>query len=211
MLHLTIVVCAVSTSIIVVATILRFYARTVILKRFTFEDGLMIFSLIGYSVFLPFFLKAIPFGLGQHTWNVTISDLFTFLHRQYVAQIIHSFSVFPSRIAIILQIMRIFNKKTRSKTNVVYWGSWVMMAFTAAYSLTVSFISIFPCKPVHRLWNQTLPGTCISPMIPGVVGSVGNLVGDILVLALPIIAVGDLQMRTKKKIGVSAVFATGVL
>lgn len=210
-LNLTIGVSVASTFVILVATLVRFYARSVILKIFTLEDGLMILALITFLIFIPFYFAAVPYGLGHHTWNVTISELFSLLHRQYIAQILYSVSILPAKIAVILQIMRIFNTKHGRKGDWVYWGSWSMIVFTTAYSFAGIILCIFPCKPVHRLWDQTLPGTCISPMVPGAISAVGNLVSDLIVLALPMLGVRNLQMRRKKKIAVSAVFAMGFL
>jgi len=190
---------------------IRIYTRIVLVKKFGMEDGFLLGSTVIYFVFIGFFFSSSPYGLGKHTWDITTSDLLKVIHRQYPSQILYSLFVSPTKIAIIVQIMCIFDSKHGHKQDFVYWGSWIMIMYTTAYSLALLFICIFPCTPIRRAWEPTLPGTCVTPMLPSVVSAVGNLTSDILVLSLPIIGVRRLQMPTKKKIAVLAVFATGLL
>lgn len=57
----------------------------------------------------------------------------------------------------------------------------------------------------------TEPGHCIKNEEVFVAGGTINVVSDFTILLLPIVEVWRLHMSTHRKIGVSAVFATGLL
>ena len=57
----------------------------------------------------------------------------------------------------------------------------------------------------------TEPGHCINNEEVFVAGGTINVVSDFTILLLPIVEVWRLHMSTRRKIGVSAVFATGLL
>jgi hypothetical protein len=87
---------------------------------------------------------------------------------------------------------------------------WVVIGFvTAGYTASL-FIWIFSCVPVEKLWHYMIPGTCKRAK-PSIISGAINLVSDVAILALPIIAVARLQMSIRKKLAVSAVFATSML
>ena len=67
------------------------------------------------------------------------------------------------------------------------------------------------CRPLAYQWNKSIKGVCgdqtLSFLIPGVI----NLVLDLLIIALPMPVLWNLQMRTAKKIATSAVFGIGLV
>lgn len=204
-------VCTACSVLILASTSIRFYARIFLIKKFGLEDGLLLASVVIYFIFIGFYFSATPNGLGKHTWDITLFNLLAVVRRQYPSQILYSLYIYPAKMSVIVQILRIFDSKHGRKQDLVYWGSWSMIVFITAYSLALLLTCVFPCTPIRRLWEPTLPGTCLSPMVPGVISAVGNLTSDLIVLSLPALGLRKLQMRTKKKIAVSAVFATGLL
>ena len=73
------------------------------------------------------------------------------------------------------------------------------------------FVAIFICSPRAKFWDPLLPGTCVNINAVNIITSVINAISDILLLVLPISCVWKLQMSSRKKLGVSAVFATASL
>lgn len=88
-------------------------------------------------------------------------------------------------------------------------------------------VLIFSCTPVRKVrasnlseyllclqkaqaWDPLIPGRCHNSSTGYVSGTI-NLVSDIAVLLLPVIGVTKLQMKTRKKVAVSTVFATGLM
>ena len=73
------------------------------------------------------------------------------------------------------------------------------------------FVAIFICNPRAKFWDPQMPGKCVDINSVNIITSVINAASDLILLTLPIICVWKLQMDLKRKIGVSAVFATAAL
>ena len=86
-----------------------------------------------------------------------------------------------------------------------------MILFNFLFYLANLPVEIWPCVPRSKLWTPTEPGHCINNEEVFVAGGTINVVSDFTILLLPIVEVWRLQMSTRRKIGVSAVFATGLL
>lgn len=67
------------------------------------------------------------------------------------------------------------------------------------------------CKPYQRTWDKTIPGTCMKRTDLDVSSASLNLVSHLLVLILPHTVIWKLNMKWKNKLGVSVVFAIGLL
>ena len=81
-----------------------------------------------------------------------------------------------------------------------------------AYSAAQFFGDIFQCTPVNYLWDKTVSGGhCIDFGILVIVGGVVNTVTDVVMLILPMPVLWKLQMSTRKKWTVSAIFLMGGL
>lgn len=86
-----------------------------------------------------------------------------------------------------------------------------MILFNFLFYLANLPVEIWPCVPRSKLWMPTEPGHCINNEEVFVAGGTINIVSDFTILLLPIVEVWRLHMSTQRKIGVSAVFATGLL
>jgi hypothetical protein len=129
------------------------------------------------------------------------------LHRAYPIQIIYCLVIYAAKLGVLLQIKHVFTGRKKSFN---YWACWaVIILLSCGYTANL-FIWIFPCVPVERSWNFFIAGHCNTAK-PSIISGVVNLVGDVAILALPIIAVAKLHMSLRKKLATSAVFATGML
>ncbi|KAI9651648.1 MAG: hypothetical protein M1831_000551 [Alyxoria varia] len=74
----------------------------------------------------------------------------------------------------------------------------------------ITLVKIFECTPREKIWLGSTPGRCIDfGKLTAVTGSV-NIVSDFTILFLPLPLIWRLQMPMRRKIGASAVFATGL-
>ena len=89
---------------------------------------------------------------------------------------------------------------------------YIILAAIAACTinqLIFTFLLLFACNPVAKQWDATLPGHCINT-VPSYYGLAGTSLGfDILIIALPLPVLGNLQLRRKQKIALMGVFALG--
>lgn len=86
-----------------------------------------------------------------------------------------------------------------------------MIWFNLLFYTAIFFVAVFVCNPRAKFWSPTTPGTCVDINSVNIITSVINAVSDLVLLLLPIICVWKLQMNLRKKLGVSAIFATAAL
>lgn len=89
------------------------------------------------------------------------------------------------------------------------------MGFTVAYSIAGFLVLIFSCNPVAASWDlnlANLPTTsCINRPAEYLAQSSLNIVTDICVFLLPLHTVWNLHLPFRQKLGVSSIFALGLL
>ena len=84
---------------------------------------------------------------------------------------------------------------------------WLNVSFYVANVLSV----IFQCTPVPKVWNTSMPGTCINTSLNFIITGVINVVSDVLIMLLPLWTIWHLKLPIQKKLSVSTVFAAGIL
>ncbi len=81
----------------------------------------------------------------------------------------------------------------------------------ALFYLADLFVEIFQCVPRSKIFNPAIPGHCVNINDAVIVTACINITSDILIFVLPMLKIWRLQMPSRKKVGVSAVFALGFL
>ena len=116
--------------------------------------------------------------------------------------------VFITKLSILIQYMKIFVPNHKGKT---YWWIHILIWTNLLFYTAVMLVQIMACLPREKLWNPKVPGRCIN--IPHLLVTVAavNIVSDVSILVLPLGKVWQLRISARRKIGVSAVFAAGVL
>lgn len=125
-----------------------------------------------------------------------------------VIEIIYNPIIFATKLSILLLFLRIFVPNGRSTT---YYTIHVLIWLNLFFYIANVPIEIWPCIPRKKLWTPSLPGHCLNNERVFVAGGAINVVSDFAILLLPVVLISRLQMPLKKKIGVSAIFATGFL
>lgn len=87
---------------------------------------------------------------------------------------------------------------------------FLIFANTVFYGVAF-FVAIFDCTPRRRIWDENTPGHCLNNKTLYIFSAAFNIVSDSIMLTVPIYLIWTLQMSIRRKIGVSAIFATGVL
>lgn len=99
-----------------------------------------------------------------------------------------------------------------TRTGAIYWAILALMWGNTAFYGAVWLITIFECVPQADIWNpQSTERRCIDFNAAYVVTGAANVLSDLLILLLPMLAIWRLQMEPKRKLGVAAVFATGFM
>ena len=117
-------------------------------------------------------------------------------------------AIWLAKAALLFQLIRIF---TPAKSGPVYWACqtliWGNLMFYVATFLTI----LLECHPIKEAWNPRAAGSCIDRNMILIVSGAVNAFVDLLNLLLPVWAIWQLQMAPRRKIGITAIFATGLL
>lgn len=126
-----------------------------------------------------------------------------------IAQIAYGPLIFITKLSILLLYIRVF-APTFKKTTFIFIH--LLIWFNFFFYLADTIVKIFECTPRHKIWEHYTDGSCININIPILVTSAINVASDFMILLLPIVCVWRLQlMKMSKKIGISAIFAAGLL
>ena len=126
-----------------------------------------------------------------------------------VVEILYCPAILAAKLVILLQINHVF---VTTRTSVRFYLVQLLIWSNILWYIINVFMLIFQCSPRAKTWNPLLPGHCFTTFYTiNFIAAVINVISDIAMLLLPILWVWKLQMAWKRKIGISLVFASGVL
>ena len=111
--------------------------------------------------------------------------------------------------ALLFQLIHIF---APTRIGSVYRAIQILIWGNLAFYISTWFTIIFQCVPQDKIWNpEHKGGRCINFDVAALATGSVNVVSDCLILLLPLVAIWRLHMAQRRKVGISAVFATGLL
>ena len=122
---------------------------------------------------------------------------------------LYSPAIFLAKLSILLQLRRLFDVAGTGKTHiailVLIWANfWFYFPYLGA--------TVFQCVPRAKIWDPLImTGGCINLKAAFIAASAINVVSDLSILLLPLYHVFRLNIETRRKIGVAAIFAVGIL
>ncbi|KAL8865631.1 MAG: hypothetical protein Q9174_006786, partial [Haloplaca sp. 1 TL-2023] len=108
-----------------------------------------------------------------------------------------------TKVAILLFYLRL-NPEKRFRM-IVY----AALALTLAYVIALSLTILFECNPVAGYWDPFLNATCLDQQKLTLSNSILNVIFDFIVLVVPIPMLLKLQVSTRQKLVVGALFSLG--
>lgn len=101
-------------------------------------------------------------------------------------------------------------QKTR---NVFYWCSTALIVLNSLYYTAATVSQNLACTPHSYNYDKLLPGGghCVDTKRLNLASACINLVSDVAILVLPQQIIWRLQMSTKRRLGLSIIFAAGLL
>lgn len=121
-------------------------------------------------------------------------------------QAMSAWSLCLTKTSILLMYYRTFHLWTCS---VVFL--YVIGGIELAWGITTTFICIFTCVPVQKLWYPDLPGSCLDLIALWAANTGLTLFTDLAILLFPIPLVWSLKLRLKEGIALVFVFVMGIL
>ncbi|KAI3319622.1 hypothetical protein HD806DRAFT_538969 [Xylariaceae sp. AK1471] len=207
---MAIAITALSLSVSTMLVLVRLYVSWAISKRFYVTDILLILSFglsVGYYGIVFYHISKI--GYLVHQWDADFRDFLFALRYYTIAPTLYSLSIMFIQAALVLEWLRIFNP--RCVKNAFYWSSCVVLGTNLVFYPSAIFVLDFACKPFQKFYNPFIKGTCYDPYRLHYASGTVNLVVDVVMLILPQRVIWGLQISAKKKVGLAAVFAFGLL
>ena len=124
----------------------------------------------------------------------------------WAAQIVYKLTINLTKTSICLLYLRIFSY--------VIWfrrAVYATMAYVLLYAISSIVATIFQCTPIRRAWDHSADGSCINLTKFWYANAGANIVGDVIILVLPMPMVGGLQLPNRQKWGLALVFGLGIL
>ncbi|KAK4658858.1 hypothetical protein QC762_105250 [Podospora pseudocomata] len=173
------------------------------------DDYALVFLLlcggIPAMVLTIFFLA--PNGLGKDMWAVPFEDIDKLFKFSFVSGVLYLPQVAALKLTFLFFYLRIFPSPG---TRRVIWGTIV---FTSLYGLTFFLLAIFQCSPIEDWykWDGTGTGKCLNKDAIQWSCAIISIVLDVWMIGIPLWSMRIVKLHWKKKVGVGAMFAVGLL
>ena len=161
---------------------------------------------------------------GAHQWNTTereqaqqdkvLSSLPLFHAttdcKQFTnyGDVIYSLAIGFTKISIILLVLRVFCPQRRDP---FYWVLQSLNLLNTIFYSIFFFVHIFQCTPRRKIWLAKMPGRCLDVVAVYISSVTFNICSDLAMYFIPLWKIWHLQIPKSRKLGISAIFATGGL
>lgn len=200
-------VAGLSISIAFIMVSLRFYVR-IRLKKLWWDDFFlllgMLISLAGFGITV----EKIRSGLGQHEHYLSDEQISLALEMESIAEPLAMISTMFTKISICLFLLRIFVTNPAWKRALYF-----IMAVTVATNGPAAITVFAQCKPVAKVWDRNIEGTCWARETQTKIfycqGGV-SIFTDFLLAFLPTYFLKDIKISFRTKLSICALMSLGV-
>ncbi|TEA17701.1 hypothetical protein C8034_v010031 [Colletotrichum sidae] len=120
-------------------------------------------------------------------------------------------TIYNPILALAKQSVLIFLLRFSGAKSMVRNVIWTTAVFNIALMLATLLVLIFQCTPVEASWNKTIYGNCVDGFAFAITAGSLTVLTDIIIVGLPFYVFLGSQMGKRKKIGLMAIFALGIL
>jgi hypothetical protein len=144
-------------------------------------------------------------GMGLHAETVPLEKIVLMAKLLVVAEVLYVFNLVWTKLSFLMMYYRIFRFP--------YFKKWayIIGTFIVMWVICITFLFIFICVPVQKLWYPQLPGRCINQVGTWIANAISTIVSDFATLILPIPQIWKLQLRKSDKIALTFTFGLGFL
>jgi hypothetical protein len=185
----------------------RMYTRIVVHSDVRWDDWTSVIALVGLYGVGSIVLLTIFYGNGVDEWNVSVSAAARFEVLFKDIEVTARISIFFAKLSILLLYLRYFCPPRARKTD-VFWSTWAVIVFNLLYCVALVLTVLLQCVGKETIQKGQ---SCINSYAVLVTASIINVVTDLVILGIPIVAIGRLQMPRKRRLGVWVVFAFGAM
>lgn len=122
--------------------------------------------------------------------------------------LVYVFTVLLAKNGILLQLERVFSIV---RYDAVWWTVRVVVWVSTIFYTLGFFLQMFACAPREKIWNPTVPGTCLPVAGMSLPFGIFNILSNLAILVLPLPVIGNLKTSLRKRIMLGCVFGIVVL
>ncbi|KAF2802068.1 uncharacterized protein BDZ99DRAFT_469119 [Mytilinidion resinicola] len=184
---------------------LRLYTRGFILKTFGWDDVMAIFLLAVNTIQQVILFMFLHHGCGIHTWLLSSEQIHQILKWLFVEEVFYYFTHWVIKQAFLLFYLRLSQRPNFQKM------VWITMGLNTAFLIINWLLAFLQCTPFDAIFHpENHPEAhCMNSLVLLIIPSILNIITDVIILVLPIPTVWQLQMSTRRKVGVLAVIGFG--
>ncbi|KAK7186877.1 integral membrane protein [Paraphaeosphaeria sporulosa] len=176
---------------------LRVYTSAFINRRTDWGDFFLISSWGVGAGSIACTMIAIKYGYGNHLWNVEATEITGYFQQLVAMSVTYFWTPTLTKLSVLTLIYQVYAAK---------WGkisALILGICIVAYTVVLTVLVTGPCDPLHgSVKCLTRAGTGHAAL---------NIISDVLVIALPIPLVHQLQMPMRQKISVGILMTLGSL
>lgn len=152
-----------------------------------------------------FIMGMVRCGMGLHANTLPLNNVVLMAKLLLVSEILYVFNLVWTKLSLLLMYYRIFHFP--------YFKRWayIIGTFVVLWVICITFLFIFICVPVQKLWYPQLPGHCINQVSTWVANATSTILSDVATLLLPIPQVWKLRLRRNEKAVLTIAFGLGSL
>lgn len=120
-------------------------------------------------------------GGGHHVWEVTVSQLQSFLETTYWNSIVYSAAAFFIKCTVLLIVVRGF----RCNRLFTYLGHG-LVAVMVGYYVPLTVLKIMTCRPIRGYWDYRQESSCYEYRSVLLSDAIGGVITDLLVLSMAV-------------------------
>lgn len=111
------------------------------------------------------------------------------------------------KLSILFQYRRLFFHHSQ----IFHFQILALMVIVCLWGFGIIMTAFFLCLPMAKLWDPTLPGTCINIVSFYYGLQIPNIITDLLIIACPVREVLTLDLSKKMRLGAMTMFLLGVI
>ncbi|KAL8671757.1 MAG: hypothetical protein Q9168_003752 [Polycauliona sp. 1 TL-2023] len=191
--------------------LIRFYTKIAIKGKLRWDDWLCIPATIqvGAIGFAAVSITLAHQVVGPHQWDVPVSHFTKDVLRKFiVVDVIYSPAILMAKLSLLALYLEVFGPNPWMRYAIYFGMVFVTLFYTATF---IAFCVLAIPRPGESLIGTILSNNVASLIPISIAQGCVNVASDFYIFLLPIPGVLQLQMPTRKKIGICAIFATGSL
>ncbi|GAW26175.1 putative ribosomal protein L36e [Rosellinia necatrix] len=144
-----------------------------------------------------------------HQWDVSVRNFLSALYGFNLLPLFYSLTLLFIKSAILLEWLSVF--VPFGTRNLFFWACWALIVVNGIFYIAATFVIGFTCRPIEKYWMPMVHGHCFDRRAFDFASSIINFILDLTMIAIPQRIIWALNMRVKRKVGLSVLFSIGIL